>query len=687
MPKKPPLANETKPTEAEPADTKPQPTVAAPRPITSGDKQDTSDAVHKHHRSRAVGVREEMAERKQLGVFRIWMREAVKNTPSWLVSMVFHMIILLILALWTMPENVANEFRQLIASNTYEEELEDLRELETVELSEQITAATEMEIIAGNAASAKSIEPSVINPELDNAILEQDDMHRISLGSLDRMSGKGDMFSRVPGGTVGRARTVVRGYEEAVDRLTREIITMLYEGKVLVIWCFDQSESMKDDQQEIADRIKRVYTELGLTDIAIGDALATAVTSYGSDFMVHTKMPTSDVAMIREAIESVPVDPSGKEIMCQAVAYSIATYQKYANKTQRRMALILVTDESGDRENNMQYLEQTIEKAKDSRCKVYIMGREAVFGYPYAHIRWKHPQTGRPHWLRIDRGPETAFVEQVQTNGFWRRYDAFPSGYGPYEQSRLARQTGGIFFLLPSKETNIVRGDKRKYEMKSMRKYRPDLRSRLEIFRDRDASKLRMLVWGIVSDLNPYNKNSAKVIEMRRYFSLNPNTFVQQAAKEQAKAKTYLLYLDAASKLLEKNRRLCDEEPSLRWKANYDLLHAQLLAYKVRIYEYGAYLDECLRSPKPSPPKTKSKNLHLIDLRIATRKKTLTGKLTESTIKQADALFAKVIEQHPGTPWAARAQWERRRGFGVELRPYYEPLYKKVDKPIPLPKL
>jgi hypothetical protein len=26
-----------------------------------------------------------------------------------------------------------------------------------------------------------------------------------------------------------------------------------------------------------------------------------------------------------------------------------------------------------------------------------------------------------------------------------------------------------------------------------------------------------------------------------------------------------------------------------------------------------------------------------------------------------------VVEEHPGTPYAARAQWELRRGFGVDL--------------------
>ena len=154
--------------------------------------------------------------------------------------------------------------------------------------------------------------------------------------------------------------------------------------------------------------------------------------------------------------------------MCSAVLQ--ADRRRTGNtpsSTRRQMALIVVTDESGDRIDNDTQLERAIAEAKAARCKIYVLGREAVFGYPYAHMRWVHPQTKRVHWLPIDRGPETAFVEQLQTDGFHRRYDAHPSGFGPYECTRLGRETGGIFFMLPSLETNLVHGEKRNYDLEA----------------------------------------------------------------------------------------------------------------------------------------------------------------------------------------------------------------------------
>jgi hypothetical protein len=67
----------------------------------------------------------------------------------------------------------------------------------------------------------------------------------------------------------------------------------------------------------------RVYRELGLAESAHGDALWTAVASYGVDYHLHTPKPTSSLEEIRYAIEATPIDPSGKEMMCSAVGQSI----------------------------------------------------------------------------------------------------------------------------------------------------------------------------------------------------------------------------------------------------------------------------------------------------------------------------------------------------------------------------
>ncbi|WP_254509663.1 vWA domain-containing protein [Anatilimnocola floriformis] len=481
------------------------------------------------------------------------------------------------------------------------------------------------------------------------------------------------LISGVPDGQVGEARAVVENYDQALDRVTQEILWMLDKGPVLVIWAFDQSESMKDDQVEIRDRIDHVYKQLGLVSKHNRDALQTAVVSYGEGYVQHTKQPTSDWYEIKACIDEVPTDPSGKEMMCSAVTQAIGTHRGYAQKQNRRIALILCTDESGEPADNQTQLERTVAELKSANAKLFVLGREATFGYPYAHLGWTHPQTGHHHWIRIDRGPETAFVEQLQTDGFHRRYDAHLSGFGPYEQTRMSHETGGIFFVLPSKEINLVRADNKKYEFEAMRRYMPDIRSRLEVGAETEKSELRKALTKVIYDLNPYNPEISKIIEMRVHFSPDVPNLLKQIEIECAKSTIYGEYLSRVERDMQKLESYRANEASPRWQANYDLIYAQIIAYQARMFEYRAYLMQFGRNPRVVP-EFKPPNLRHTGWDIATRKETITGAVVQPYIDRATTRFHAVIAEHPGTPWAARAEYELKRGFGVHLiEEYHRP--------------
>ncbi|MCH8043594.1 MAG: VWA domain-containing protein [Planctomycetes bacterium] len=623
------------------------------------------------------------------GRSRRGLSSALEFTLALLASALFHMALMVVAGLWMMEPPRRDDLGSLVLSHVVPPEKQE--DIFPERLDEQLDPAKELifDVAAsGDEPGESAIAPPPMAPAREETSDEEEQRVAATGPPLPLVIPRFDQPRiELPLETIGEQRAVVDGYTEALGRITQEVLTLLEKEKVLLVWCFDQSESMKDDQQEIRDEISRVYEELGLADSAAGGALTNAVTSYGANFLVHTPKPTSQADKIREAINAVPIDPSGREIMLQAVSRSIAEYQTYAKRTRRRMALVLVTDESGDFNENYRFLENVIKQAQDARCMVYVLGREAVFSYPYAHMRWKHPQTHHVHWLRIDRGPESAFVEQLQTNGFHRRYDADASGFGPYDQSRLAKQTGGIFFLLPSIETNLVRGKNRRYELEAMRLYAPDMRSREAYLLDRNKSEFRQVLWKVITDLNPYHPEAAKIINMRVHFSPQAAPFLKQADHEQKKAVVYLKYMAQAIEAIEAIKPLREREYSPRWQANYDLLYAQLLAYTARIYEYGAYLEHFKRNPKIAPPRKKP-NLLLIRWDIHTRKETITGETIKPYVEKSTALLKQIIKQHAGTPWAARAKHELNRGFGVKLFPYYRrPTPTIVGKLVPVPKL
>jgi hypothetical protein len=607
-------------------------------------------------------------------------------------SMLFHAVLLIVLGMLVFENTIKAQVQTLIA-----EPVEALPEDEPVEieLNEQIETVTEQTLAvfsASPAVGATGPSASMGTPMLDQRLLEQVVANEVfidapTIGLPDSVG----LIESVPDGEVkGEPRAIVGDYQQAMDRLAQEIIWMLDEGPVLVVWLFDQSNSMKDDQREIRDRMENVYNQLGIVGETNGDALLTAVASYGGGFRVHTqKKPTSNRETIRKAIDSISVDATGKEMMCQAVGQAISAHRKYLGR-HRQMALILVTDESGEPDNNNRFLEAAIREAKAAKCKVYVLGRESVFGYPFAYIRWRHPQTDKMHWLEIDRGPETGFFEQLQTDGFRRRYDAFSSGFGPYEQSRLARETNGIFFMLPSIEEDLVGKQNRyRYDLDAMRPFLPDMRALAQVVQDRNQYPLRDLIWKVINDLNPYNPASAKAIELDHGYPLRFEEFVERARLNQIKAIQLLRYMAAAQKALEQGRKHREQEASPRWQANYDLIYAQLIAYQARIYEYGVGLDAFMENwqdeVKKNPP-VKSPTEILHSWHINGRSKALTEE-SKPYIQEATKLLEQVAEDFRGTPWGARAEWELRRGYGVYLNPHYDRPYKEVKDPNPVPKL
>lgn len=624
----------------------------------------------------AVRADQELPKRRLLS----W--DNITGSASFLVSFSFHFALILLLAMFTIAELPTKQV-ELVVVEPEDEERERPLEFELDESEKIATEMTIANLTITEQGMEGMVDASLSAPSLELPPSEYLDGPEVTLDVNSFLTKNTEsLIEDMPIGSVGSVQAVVGDYQEAMDQISQELIWMLSKNKVLVIWLFDQSESMKDDQEKIRRRIHRIYGEVGLSEHSKGNALTSAVASFGQGFQLHTRAPTSDAEEIDQAIAEVPVDPSGEEMFCSAVGEALTLHRRYAKTADRKIALIVVTDESGNTKDNEGRLEKAISVAQATEARVYVLGREAVFGYPYAHVRWVHPETGSTHLLPVDRGPEAALVEQLQTDGFGKRTDAMASGFGPYEQVRMAKETGGIFFMLPGEESNINQSIDRRYEAKLMERYRPDLRSRLEQLTDVKNDPLKTLVTKIIYDLNPYQESVSDVIEIQQSFSGDPKRFAQDVRKQQAKMITYINYLDRAIEVAEKNRNLRDESTSVRWVANYDLLYGQLLAYRARAFEYGAYLTNFLQNPPKLPPQPSY--MEFRGWRLGTSSELASAEKTEADIALSQEILKQVIDDHAGTPWATRASWEIRRGFGVKLEPTFVDT-RRLNRPRPAP--
>ena len=608
-----------------------------------------------------------------------------------LISLSVHAVLLLGLSLVVFKAPL-QQLQMVVDSVFTEERLQEefSQEIEqTTEVAETVNFVTGSQVVGAAAAvggggGGGGNGGVVASQRLDDAQSLKEPVVKVNIGAMS-VPGLGIIGKDLGAGQVsGEAGRVVEGYGAALGQMTQEMLRMMRESKVLVVWLFDESDSMKDDQKEIRERFYKVYEELGLVQKHEGsktklsdEVLLTSVMSFGKEISEHTVplKPTFNTEEIKKAIDKIKVDESGLEYTCAAITAAVRKYQPIAARTKRKLVLIVVTDESGD---DGEHLEETIHLCKNAEAPVYVLGHYSVFGYPYAHTKWIDPKFGLTHWLRINRGPETPFPECLQFDGLNERWDAFSSGVGPYEQVRLAKQTGGIFFMLPGNEDNLGGAgsvEQRKFELLDMQEYLPDLSSRVEYAKDRDSSKFRDTQWEVIKALNPHT--DAELRMQSTWYSIDPAIFATQGETTFKRAMRAMGLLNEAVKRLDTVKKLRDKEPSERWRANYDLMQAQCLAYRVRLFQLLLSLDQHqVQKPRPKDDNNNYWDIHRVpELLEPTKEQVKQTKVDLDELKRqnetARAEYQAVIENHPRTPYARRAQWELQYGFGMKFAEVY----------------
>ena len=150
---------------------------------------------------------------------------------------------------------------------------------------------------------------------------------------------------------------------------------------------------MKDDQKTILEKFDRVSSELkhqrrSRTRRTAG-ALNHAIVGFGQEIDYVLEKPRDDIDQIGQAIKQLRIDSTGIENTMQAIREVVEHYAELVKKD-RRLLIVLVTDESGD---DGAYVEEARQALKRYKVPLYVIGRQSLFGYPYAHHRYVDPVT------------------------------------------------------------------------------------------------------------------------------------------------------------------------------------------------------------------------------------------------------------------------------------------------------
>lgn len=601
------------------------------------------------------------------------------DTSAFAISFIVHMALLIGLGLIPIV-NPPEPPIVLVSSPAMVEEVEQFLVPEKFQFSDQTSSDVGANSISGEmmalseapVVSEVSVVPlpadvltDTTNPEfeINNLVAVATGTHLNKLVAVKGAAGEGAT------GAVG-----------AIDRLTNEILLSLEDRKTLVVWMFDQTASLIPQRKAIHDRFDKIYRELGIIEASGGSGFAkhddrpllSSVVAFGSGLTLMTKKPTDNLEDLKQAVRTIPNDNSGEEHVFSAIREIAKTYAEYRYQSaaqeqpERNVMIVVFTDEAGSDER---MLDEAVKMCRRWTMPVYVVGVPAPFGRRETLMKWVDPDPNydqSAQWGVVDQGPETLMLERIKLGFSGTQEDeiSIDSGFGPYGLTRLCVETGGIYFSVhPNRDVRrqVRRGEIEAFssylqyffDPETMRRYRPEYVSVREY-----AERLkRNAARGALVEAASRSQIDQMADPELRFVKRDEGTFAAALTQAQQSAAALEPKINGLYEILRKGETDREQEDAARWQAGYDLAMGRVLAVKVRTEGYNQILAAAKRGLKF---KNEKNNTWV----LAPSDEITVGSQMVKLAERAKIYLNRVIEEHPGTPWALLAQRELKDPLG-----------------------
>lgn len=445
--------------------------------------------------------------------------------------------------------------------------------------------------------------------------------------------------------------------DEAIKLVTKLIRDSVDYGPTLVVWLLDQSDSDRGNVMELGQQLSAPYMELTKGQPENSDKLLTAVVSFGEKVEFTIDPPTADATRVVDAMTTLKEDKSGKEMTFSAVKAALEKYLPFRVQERREVIFIVVTDEAGD---DAEMVDAVVAEPRRYGIPIYVLGVPAPFGRAAGMAQTAEaPVDYRPSgsWRPIRQGPESRLAERIQL-GFWggsTDLNLLDSGFGPFALERLATTSGGRFLALHAGAGSYSGGygsqwpaaGVPRFDPEKMRRYAPDNTTQEEYQKilDGNAACRALTEAAQLSDLELLEFPDQQFVKQTE---AQLTTLVGKAQQVAAKLEPAIIRLHETLQKGEKDRA---KLTSPRWQAGYDLAMGRASAARARIEGYNAMLAAIKRGKNFENESSNTWVLESADTIDA-------SSALKRLVDDAKKYLQRVVDEHPGTPWALIAERE-----------------------------
>lgn len=430
----------------------------------------------------------------------------------------------------------------------------------------------------------------------------------------------------------------------AWSQLESEIRSSVIENDTLVFWIVDRTASMSARRLELAGRIVKAF---GCQPSDSQHQLKHSLISFARGGGTSRRQPTTIANDVATQIREVADDYYGDEFVMGAVnsiSYRLTTEWKQAFSDWNCIAVV-ATDERGD---DFNMAEDVATQCVKMNVRVFCLGNASPFGTEKGYVHYKYAD-GFQVDVPVDQGPETIEFQTVVALTLMAptiEPAQISSSFGPYGLELLCRRTGGDFLICQDKARH-------RFSPNLMNEYVPDYTSRGEFEKTIRENRARMAL----TEAAVLSRNYSRIRSKLRFPADSHNALRVSLTECQKVCAVVSQRSVELISILERGSAVRERLQGNRWQASYDLAMGQATAVQARMLALNIRL--ATMKVKPINCEIPGNNTLVIEPAMGTD---TDMPFVAKIATKANQFLARVVREHPGTPFAFIAQCELERG-------------------------